>query len=126
MLFKTKPIAYSMALAFGGLSALGAAQAQQAEQAGTQQRLERVEVTGSSIRRADVETVVPISVFPRDDLQPSGATTRRISSAVSGRLASRSGAGTTRAFTRFPAYGNRGSSQCATDTVPYRPAAWMG
>ena len=75
MLFKTKPIAYSMALAFGGLSALGAAQAQQAEQAGTQQRLERVEVTGSSIRRADVETVVPISVFTREDIQRSGATT---------------------------------------------------
>ncbi|WP_297838390.1 TonB-dependent receptor [Pseudomonas sp.] len=38
-------------------------------------QLKRVEVTGSSIRRADAETAVPITVLKADDLRKQGVTT---------------------------------------------------
>lgn len=56
--------------AFGTLGA-GSAFAQQAPQG---QQLERVEVTGSNIRRTSVEGASPIQVITRDEIQKSGAT----------------------------------------------------
>jgi iron complex outermembrane receptor protein len=44
-----------------------AAQAQSAQ-------LQRVEITGSSIKRIDAETALPVQVITRDDIQKSGAT----------------------------------------------------
>ncbi len=40
-----------------------------------QQQLERVEITGSAIKRIDAETAVPVQVLTREDVQRVGATT---------------------------------------------------
>ena len=58
-------------LAFGGSLAFGSAPllAQQ------QQQLDRVEVTGSLIKRIDAETAAPLQVITREDIQNSGRTT---------------------------------------------------
>ncbi len=39
------------------------------------QKLERIEVTGSSIKRLDAETAVPVQILRRDDIERIGATT---------------------------------------------------
>lgn len=49
--------------------ALGSAQAQQA------QKIEKIEITGSNIKRIEGETALPVTVISRDDIQRSGATT---------------------------------------------------
>ena len=49
--------------------ALGSAQAQQA------QRVEKIEVTGSNIKRVDSETAEPIIVITREEIQNSGKAT---------------------------------------------------
>ena len=64
--------------AVGALSGLAAlpATAQQAGSDDTQsQPLQRVEITGSNIRRADAETPSPVQVITAEDLQKSGYTT---------------------------------------------------
>ncbi|EPN24234.1 TonB system transport protein, partial [Pseudomonas syringae pv. actinidiae ICMP 19070] len=38
-------------------------------------QLQRVEVTGSAIRRVDAETAVPITILRADDLKKQGVTT---------------------------------------------------
>ncbi|MFN8996307.1 MAG: TonB-dependent receptor plug domain-containing protein, partial [Pseudomonadota bacterium] len=69
-----KPVVQGLAAAFGGLALAGGvplpANAQQ-----QQQQLERVEVTGSNIRRTDVETIQPITTITRQDIQRSGRST---------------------------------------------------
>jgi len=76
MSFRVKPIVKGIALAFGGLVMAGfggeSAHAQQAQQP---QQLERFEVTGTNIRRTDTETVSPVIVIDRKDIQESGAVT---------------------------------------------------
>ena len=39
------------------------------------QKLERVEITGSSIKRLDAETALPVQIIRREDIDKSGATT---------------------------------------------------
>lgn len=39
------------------------------------QKLERIEITGSSIRRVDSETALPVTVLKREDIEKSGFTT---------------------------------------------------
>lgn len=74
-MFKTKPIATGLALAFGGLAGavvlVGAAHAQSAET----QKLERVEITGSNIKRIEGETATPVQVISREDIARTGVTT---------------------------------------------------
>lgn len=74
MTFRMKPVVQGLAAAFGGLALAGGvplpANAQQ-----QQQQLERVEVTGSNIRRTDVETIQPITTITRQDIQRSGRST---------------------------------------------------
>ncbi|MGL4576013.1 MAG: TonB-dependent receptor plug domain-containing protein, partial [Burkholderiaceae bacterium] len=72
-------LAQAIVLAF---SAIGAAHhpsafAQQTDPAAPapSQRLERVEVTGSSIKRIDAETALPVQVLNREDIQRTGAAT---------------------------------------------------
>jgi iron complex outermembrane receptor protein len=61
----------SLALA-GAFAACGvAAQTQQPPA----QKVERIEVTGSSIKRIEGETALPVTIFTREDIQRSGATT---------------------------------------------------
>ena len=40
-----------------------------------QQQLERVEITGSSLRRVDAETALPITILRSEDLAKQGVTT---------------------------------------------------
>jgi iron complex outermembrane receptor protein len=64
-----RPCARACALALFGL----AAQAAQAQADAT--RLERVEVTGSSIKRLAGETALPVQVISREDIDKAGVTT---------------------------------------------------
>jgi len=76
MTFRMKPIAQGLAVAFGGLAVAGIgvlpAQAQQAPQA---QQLERVEVTGTHIRRVEAETIQPVQILTREEIAKSGKST---------------------------------------------------
>ncbi|MDX2220832.1 MAG: TonB-dependent receptor [Burkholderiales bacterium] len=47
--------------------------AQQAQQ--SQPKVEKIEVTGSNIKRIDGETIVPVTVITRDDIERSGKST---------------------------------------------------
>ena len=54
-----------------GISSFGIAHAQQAPVA---QKVEKIEVTGSNIKRVDTETTAPIVVITAEDIKRSGAT----------------------------------------------------
>lgn len=58
----------ALAVAFGGMAA-GQVLAQESSQ-----QLERVVVTGSSIKRLEAETALPVTVVTRDQIEKSGAT----------------------------------------------------
>jgi len=78
-MFRTKPIAGGLALAFGGLASallvVGPAAAQQQPQAAAQpEKLERVEVTGSRILRIETESESPVSVITAKEIAISGQT----------------------------------------------------
>ena len=60
------PLALALALSFGTL-AMAPAQAQTGAQ--------RVEVTGSAIKRTDTETPAPVEVITREEIRRTGATT---------------------------------------------------
>ncbi len=67
-----------LALMFGGASMAlsGAASAQDtSDEAQVEEAQERISVTGSRIKRTDLETASPISVFTSEDLEASGYTT---------------------------------------------------
>lgn len=74
-MFKKTKLCMSLSLACGGvlLSAGGSAGAQTVAPPG--QQLERVEITGSAIKRIDAETSVPVTVLRVDDLKKEGVTT---------------------------------------------------
>jgi iron complex outermembrane receptor protein len=77
-MFELKPIARQLLLACGGLAGAlllaGPATAQQAQQ-GQEQKLERITITGSNIRRTDTETVAPVEIVTREEIERSGRTT---------------------------------------------------
>ncbi|MEP7157442.1 MAG: TonB-dependent receptor [Betaproteobacteria bacterium] len=64
-----QPRKLALALVAAGLSTALVAQAQQPPAA---QKVEKIEVTGSNIKRVDSETPSPIQVITRDDIQKSG------------------------------------------------------
>jgi iron complex outermembrane recepter protein len=66
-MFKTSLLARSLSVVFGGSAALAGAQ-----QPPPPLQLERVEVTGSNIRRAQAETASPVQTVTRDDIEKSG------------------------------------------------------
>ena len=67
MLKRTR-ISVAIGAAFGiGLAGL-------APSAMAQQQLDRVEVTGSSIKRIEGETALPVQVITREDIQRTGAS----------------------------------------------------
>ena len=68
-MFRRTKVCSAVMLALGGSMALGVAPAL------AQQQLERVEVTGSAIKRIDAETAVPITVLKIEDLKKQGITT---------------------------------------------------
>ena len=74
-MLKRTMLSRSLLIAFSGTAAMsgGVVFAQQADQA--QATLERVEVTGSSIRRIGAETALPVTVIKVEDLTRQGVTT---------------------------------------------------
>ena len=67
---KLTPLVQTFAVAFGGLAMLAApAFAQQ-----DPQKLERVEITGSSIKRAQDESPTAVQIITRKDIEKTGAT----------------------------------------------------
>src|SRR5438270_12463055 len=68
-MFRKTKVCTGLMLAFGGSLALSAMPA------AAQQQLQKVEITGSSIKRIDAETAVPVQIITREDIQKTGATT---------------------------------------------------
>ena len=67
--FARTKLCTGLIVAFGGLvMAPGAVMAQDAT-------LQRVEITGSAIKRVDAETALPVSIITREDIARSGAAT---------------------------------------------------
>ena len=82
MSFRVKPMVQGMALAFGGLAVVGTTYAQQTpppspttQTQAQQQKLERITITGSNIRRTDTETVAPVEIITREQIERSGSLT---------------------------------------------------
>lgn len=67
-MFKKTKVGAAAALAAGGIALA-------ASPASAQQQLERVEITGSSIKRIEGETALPVQILTREDIQRTGATT---------------------------------------------------
>ena len=67
-MFKKTKVCSALMLAFGGTLALTSAPAF------AQQQLERVEITGSSIKRVASEGALPVQVISKEDIVRSGAT----------------------------------------------------
>jgi iron complex outermembrane receptor protein len=65
-MFHQKKLCAALALAFGGLTLAGTAAAQSGQ---------RVEITGSAIKRTDTETPVPVEIITRKEIERTGATT---------------------------------------------------
>ena len=63
-MFKRSHISIAVAVAVGSLASASA----------LAQDAQRVEITGSSIKRIDSETALPVTVIKREDIQRSGAT----------------------------------------------------
>ena len=78
-MFEMKPIARHMLLACGGLAGAlmlaGPVAAQQTQPPTQEQKLERITITGSNIRRTDTETVAPVEIITREDIEKSGKAT---------------------------------------------------
>src|SRR5688572_12372748 len=75
--FTTLSIALGAALAAGPLAAQTSATPDEtaATPAANPTELERVEVTGSNIKRTDVETASPLQIISRQDIENMGART---------------------------------------------------
>jgi iron complex outermembrane recepter protein len=69
---QARPLVKALAIAFGGVM-VGSAFAQQPQEEPKQ--LQRVEVTGSSIKRIEGEGALPVTVLRRADIDRTGATT---------------------------------------------------
>ena len=67
-MFKRTKVCSALALAFGGGLLIPAAPV-------FAQQLERVEITGSSIRRVDAETALPVTIITVEELTKQGITT---------------------------------------------------
>ncbi|MEP6609044.1 MAG: TonB-dependent receptor [Burkholderiaceae bacterium] len=75
MSFRVKPIVHGLALAFSGLAVVGTTAFAQTPPSQTQQQLERITITGSNIRRTDTETVAPVTIITREQIERSGSLT---------------------------------------------------
>ena len=68
-MFRKTKVCTGLMLAFGGALGLGFTPAL------AQQTLEKVEITGSSIKRIDAETALPVQVITREQIEKTGAQT---------------------------------------------------
>ena len=69
-MFRKTPVVRALAVAFCGTASMLSAQQVLAQAAST--TLERVEITGSNIRRTETETASPVQTLTRDDIEKSG------------------------------------------------------
>jgi iron complex outermembrane receptor protein len=81
-MFKRSKVCSAALIALGGVATLGSAPVF------GQQTLERVEITGSSIRRVDAETALPVTIVTKEEIARSGvisteALLQQISAAAS-------------------------------------------
>lgn len=74
-MFKKSKVSTAVAIALGGSVGLIAMPAFAQETAPTAQQVNRVEVTGTRIKRADAEGALPVTVIKREELEASGSTT---------------------------------------------------
>ncbi len=70
-MFQAKPITRALAFAFGGLACAGVTIPALA-QAPAPQTLERVEITGSAIKRIEGESALPVTVITRQEIDQLG------------------------------------------------------
>jgi len=63
---RLKPVVRVLAVAFGGLSAAATMPAS------AQQQLDRVEITGSLIKRVEGESALPVVVISAEELERAG------------------------------------------------------
>lgn len=75
MSFRVKPMVQGLALAFGGLAVVGTTAYAQQTPPSQQQTLERITITGSNIRRTDQETVAPVEIITREQIERTGQAT---------------------------------------------------
>ena len=68
------PLAVAVHAAVIGCALASTSTSAQTPPASSSQQLERVEVTGSSIKRIEGETALPVQVITREDIQRSGAS----------------------------------------------------
>lgn len=73
--FKVLPLAIAQVVAGGTLAFIASSPALAQQASNDSQTIQRVEITGSNIRRADAETPSPVQVISADDLKKSGYTT---------------------------------------------------
>jgi iron complex outermembrane recepter protein len=66
-MFRRTKVCTGLMLAFGGSLALGSLPAL------AQQQMDKVEITGSAIKRIDAETALPVTVITREEIARSGA-----------------------------------------------------
>jgi iron complex outermembrane receptor protein len=75
-MFKKSKVCTAILLAFGGSVGVFAVPAfAQEQQPAAAQTIQRVEVTGSRIKRADIEGALPVTVIKREELEASGSVT---------------------------------------------------
>jgi iron complex outermembrane receptor protein len=75
-MIRTTRLVHHLALACGGWTLLAASTAlAQTTPPSEPQKLEKVEITGSSIRRIDAETALPVQILTREDIRRTGAAT---------------------------------------------------
>jgi iron complex outermembrane recepter protein len=89
---RIKPLTYQLALAFGSSLLIASTTTVFAQDAQTQpnaQKQERIEVTGSNIKRTDTETSSPVQVITREEIQRSGK--QSIAEVIQGISANNSG-----------------------------------
>ena len=77
MSFKLRvlPLAIAQVIASGAFSVMSIAPVMAQEAISDAQPIQRIEITGSNIRRVDAETPSPVQVITADDLKKSGYTT---------------------------------------------------
>ncbi|HEY4067071.1 MAG TPA: TonB-dependent receptor [Burkholderiaceae bacterium] len=74
-MFRTTKVCSALMVAFGGSLAMTAAPVFAQDANPPVQQLERVEITGSAIKRIDAETAVPVTILKVEDVKKQGITT---------------------------------------------------
>ena len=74
-MFEIKPLARGIAVAFGGLAcAMVVAGPARGQTPVPAQKLDRVEITGSAIKRVEAETAQPVEIYTKKEIERTGAT----------------------------------------------------